>query len=232
MQVRLPSPARRGCPNRSAYANLPGDSGGRTVATVYDLKPRFQALLRPLCARMARAGITANAVTIAALVLSLAEGVWLALTPGAPPALIALPAVLFVRMALNAIDGMLAREFHQMSDLGAFLNEGGDIVSDMVLYLPFTLVPGVRDALVVLVVMLAVVSELTGIFGALFGGARRYDGPFGKSDRALFFGALALVLAVGIEPGLWSEIALWLAVALGVLTIVNRARRALAAPPK
>jgi len=36
-------------------------------------------------------------------------------------------------MALNAIDGMLAREHHMQSKLGAILNELGDVVSDTVL---------------------------------------------------------------------------------------------------
>ena len=30
--------------------------------TIYDLKPRFQALLRPACQRLVRAGVTANQV--------------------------------------------------------------------------------------------------------------------------------------------------------------------------
>ena len=44
--------------------------------------------------------------------------------------LLLLPAVLFLRMALNAIDGMLAREHNQKSALGAILNELGDVFSD------------------------------------------------------------------------------------------------------
>ena len=48
-----------------------------------------------------------------------------------------LPLWLFLRMALNAIDGMLAREFGQQSALGAYLNELSDVVSDAALYLPF-----------------------------------------------------------------------------------------------
>ena len=51
-------------------------------------------------------------------------------------------------MALNALDGMLAREFNQKSRLGAVLNELGDVVSDTALYLPIALVPGVNSALV------------------------------------------------------------------------------------
>jgi len=43
-------------------------------------------------------------------------------------------------MALNAIDGMLAREFGQKSRLGACLNELCDVVSDATLYLPFAFV--------------------------------------------------------------------------------------------
>ena len=44
------------------------------MASIYDLKPKFQNLLRPLCGSLARAGVTANQVTVAAAVLSLAEG--------------------------------------------------------------------------------------------------------------------------------------------------------------
>ena len=39
-------------------------------------------------------------------------------------------------MALNAIDGMMARELHMSTQLGAVLNELGDAVSDLGLYLP------------------------------------------------------------------------------------------------
>jgi CDP-diacylglycerol--glycerol-3-phosphate 3-phosphatidyltransferase len=42
-------------------------------------------------------------------------------------------------MALNAIDGMLAREHGQASRLGAVLNELGDVVADAGLYLPLAL---------------------------------------------------------------------------------------------
>ena len=38
------------------------------MPTIYDLKPAFQRLLAPLVHGLARAGVTANAVTVAALV--------------------------------------------------------------------------------------------------------------------------------------------------------------------
>jgi len=53
------------------------------VATIYDLKPKFQAMIRPQAARLVRAGVTANAVTGFALALSLVQGALIALWPDA-----------------------------------------------------------------------------------------------------------------------------------------------------
>ncbi len=200
---------------------------GNGLPSVYDLKPKFQNLLRPLCAGLARAGVTANQVTASAAVLSIALGIAIAVTRGAAWSLFLLPPVLFVRMALNAIDGMLAREFNQKSRLGAVLNELGDVVSDTALYLPFALIPGVTPILVSLVVVIGVMTEMAGVVAIQIGASRRYDGPFGKSDRAVFFGALGFVLALGIAPGLWTGIVLGLAALAGAITILNRARAAL-----
>ncbi|WDI30059.1 CDP-alcohol phosphatidyltransferase family protein [Hyphococcus flavus] len=196
------------------------------MPTIYDLKPKFQALLRPVCAALARVGVTANQVTIAAFLLSLAHGAAIAATAGADWVLWVLPIVLFIRMAMNAIDGMLAREFGQKSNLGAILNELTDVLSDVALYLPFALIAGMPPVLVVMVVLFAVIAEMTGVVGIQIGASRRYDGPFGKSDRAFFFGALALLL-IFFEPGWWSTTLIAFAAALGLATIVNRARMAL-----
>src|ERR1700678_2612492 len=131
------------------------------MVSVYELKPRFQNLLRPFCRRLAGAGVTANQVTIGAAVLSVAAGSAIAASGGASWALLLIPPVLFARMALNAIDGMLAREFDQKSRLGAILNELGDVVSDTALYLPFAVIDGVSPVLVGLVVAIAVMTETT-----------------------------------------------------------------------
>ena len=129
------------------------------MPTIYDLKPKFQALLRPICVGLVRAGITANAVTTAALLLSVAHGAWLALMPTSRWPLLLLPVTLFVRMALNAIDGMMAREHGQASAAGAVLNELSDVVVDAALYLPFALIPGVDAQLVVLVVVAGITAR-------------------------------------------------------------------------
>jgi len=57
---------------------------------------------------------------------------------------------------------------------------------------------------------------------------RHYDGPLGKSDRAFAFGLLAVLLGVGIAPGVWTGIYLAVLLALSVITVLNRARRIVA----
>lgn len=197
------------------------------MPSVYQLKPAFQRLLRPAVVRLAAVGVTANAVTVAAAVLSIVVGGCIALWPETRWLLLLLPAALFARMALNAIDGMLARQHNMRSRLGAILNELGDVVSDTALYLPLGLVAAFHPALVVLVVVLAVISELTGVLGLTVGADRRYDGPMGKSDRALVVGALGLWLGFGGAAGVWVDVVLAAVALLLAVTIVNRARRAL-----
>jgi len=197
------------------------------LATIYDLKPAFQGLLRRPANALARAGVSANQVTLAALVMSGVTGILLLAFPGNRGVLAVVPVVLFLRMALNAVDGMLAREHGMTSKLGAVLNELGDVVSDAALYLPFAIIPGVPAGWVVLVVLVGILGEMTGVVAVQVGASRRYDGPFGKSDRAFLFGLLALLLAAGVEPGGWVGVLLAAACALGVLTVFNRARAAL-----
>ena len=108
---------------------------------------------------MADKGITANQVTIAAMVLSVVAGLFIAFNPTSAVPLILLPLALLIRMGLNAIDGMLAREHNMQSNLGAILNELGDVISDTVLYLPLAFVPLFHPYLIVAIVIVALLTE-------------------------------------------------------------------------
>ena len=192
------------------------------MPSIYQLKPAFQHQLRPLVSQLVALGVTANQVTLTAMALSLVAGGTLALWHPSTRLVGMIPIVLFLRMALNAIDGMLAREHGMQSALGAILNEFGDVVSDGGLYLPFAYIPGVSAPAVVLVVIFAILSEMAGILGQTIGAQRRYDGPMGKSDRAVTFGTIAALLALGLSPGLWLDL-VWFIVSLLLLwTTVNR----------
>jgi len=197
------------------------------MLSIYQLKPRFQDLLRPLVQRLHALGITANQVTIAALVLSLLVAGVVALWVEQTWLFALIPIWMLLRMALNAIDGMLAREFRQQSRLGAYLNELCDVVADSALYLPFALIAGVWPQAVIAVVLLAMISEYAGVLGLMVGSSRRYDGPMGKSDRAFAFGVLAAGVACGWLPASWINAALLLIAALALYTLINRVRQGL-----
>lgn len=192
------------------------------MPSIYALKSRFQDLLRPFVRRLHAIGVTANIVTVAACLMSIALGFALI---GAPRQwFVLLPAWMFVRMAFNAIDGMLAREFGQKSALGAYLNELTDVVSDAALYLPFAFVGPFGWQSVGAVILLSAISEMTGVVGVMAGASRRYDGPMGKSDRAFVLSLLALWIALTPSLPAWSQWLMWLVAALIAVTILNRIR--------
>ncbi|VWC47810.1 CDP-alcohol phosphatidyltransferase [Burkholderia lata] len=208
----------------------PGHGGGKRIRlcranktmSLYALKPKFQNRLRPFANALAERGVTANQVTLFAAGGSIVVGALAGLGVFARALFLLIPLWLFARMALNAIDGMLAREHGQKSTLGAYLNELGDVVSDIALVLPFLAIPAFAPADVWLFALTAVIVECAGLIGPLVGVSRRYDGPFGKSDRALALGAFALWIGLGFPVG---GVAAWLWRLLIVLSIVTVVRR-------
>ncbi|BCH30413.1 CDP-alcohol phosphatidyltransferase [Mesorhizobium sp. L-8-10] len=199
------------------------------MPTLYALKPAFQARLRPFVAWLAHVGVTANQVTVAAAALSIATGALIALFPDRTAVFWLFPVVLFVRMAMNAVDGMLAREHGQASRLGVYLNELGDLVSDLALTLPFVLVAPFQPWGVVSFAIMALLSECAGIIGTAAGAVRIYAGPLGKSDRALVLGALGALIASGVTLPVFASWLFPFLAALSAVTIVNRIRAGLAA---
>ena len=197
--------------------------------SIYALKPRFQNLLRPGVRYLHGKGVTANQVTLAACAVSVLLGVVLALAAGHSGLFWLLPVWLFVRMALNAVDGMLAREFGQQSALGGYLNEITDVVADAALYLPFAFVAPFGGLQIGLLIFVAAMSEFCGVLGQVHGNGRRYDGPLGISDRAFIFGALGLWYALaGSLPG-WLNAAMWLLIVVLLWTCWRRVHNGLKA---
>lgn len=190
------------------------------MRSLYALKPAFQTVLRPLVGLLAQAGVSPNAVTLASLAICAFYGAVLGAT-GSKTAFLCLPALLFLRMALNAIDGMLAREHDQASLLGGRLNELGDVLSDICLYLPFVALV-TPPALVMLVVFTGILAEFAGVLAGAHGGTRNYDGPFGKSDRAAFFAVIAIALVLFKPPAILITTAFAIAAIGGVITTFNR----------
>ena len=192
------------------------------MASLYQLKPAFQNRLRPMVQALARMGVAPNQITLAALLLSMAAGAALIMFPRNAPVLLAIPLVMFARMTLNAMDGMLAREHHMQTVTGGLLNELCDVLSDCALYLPFVIVLPEAAAWVVMFTVFAVLTEFAGVLAQALGAARRHDGPMGKSDRAFLFGLLALLLGAGVAPGSWCVMLVAAGCALTLLTVFRR----------
>ncbi len=204
--------------------------------SIYQFKPAFQRLLLPLVRRLAVAGVSPNQITLLALLLSVGLGAALWHWPEQQWLWWAFPCWMLLRMALNAADGLLATYSQQQTPLGALLNEMADVLSDVALYLPFLLLPGVSAALVIAFVICALLSEFAGLLAIRIGAPRRFDGPMGKSERAVLFGVLAIGAAPGgaglEETGVFLNGMLLLGLLLCGWTCLNRLQQALkTAPP-
>lgn len=198
------------------------------MISVYQLKPRFQALLQPVLRRLRNWGFTPNSLTVIAFLLSLAMGCY-SFYGERQIALFFVPAGLLLRMALNALDGMMARQFNLQSKLGAVLNEMGDLLSDAVLYYPVLYVLFDMDPIWVgWFIFLSLLNEFAGLLGQALGGERRYDGPMGKSDRALLIGVLCLLIGFGLPSFYLLNTAFWMLIfGLFIWSTLKRLKHAL-----
>ncbi len=197
------------------------------MASVYDLKSRFQNILRPFCSWLAENGVTANQVTVLALMLSLIYGTLLAFSH--PVFWLALPIFLTLRMALNAIDGMLAREHNMKSRIGMALNELGDVLSDTALFLPFALYAPDATWAVAAFIFAALLSEFCGVLSFMMCGKRQYDGPMGKSDRAAVTGIVGFLIGLGLPLAAFIGWVFWSLTLLCIWSCFNRLNSALKA---
>jgi len=191
------------------------------------LKPLLRRAVRPVAGRLYEAGVTANQVTSTSLIGSVLVGALLCRFADHYSSFAMLPAWLVARTAFAAVDGTLAIEFGQKSRLGGVLNESGDIVSDVALFLPLALVSPFSAATITALIFLAAVSEFVGMAGTMLSGTRRLEGPLGKVDRSIVLALVAIAIAAcgRLPEGAWFVVP---ALCLGlVVTIWNRLRFAL-----
>ncbi|MFM7643682.1 MAG: CDP-alcohol phosphatidyltransferase family protein [Sphingomonadales bacterium] len=171
--------------------------------------------------RLNKRGVSPNLLTLLGILLSIAMGIY-AFYGNRILALILLPIVLLVRMALNALDGMMARQFNLQSKLGAVLNEIGDIISDIALYFPLYVLFKMDPTWMLFFLLLSVLNEFAGLLGQAVGGERRYDGPMGKSDRALVVGLLSLLFVFNAPIQMYLN---WIWMLIFILLLWSTLRR-------
>ena len=163
--------------------------------------------------RLGAAGVHPDAVTVAAVPVQLAMAIALVAGIRHPWAWLTVVPLAVVLMAVNALDGSLARATRTHSVRGAVLNElvdrGGDLI---ILGAGFLVVP---TAIAFAAFASVAVSELAALVGWASTGERTFAGPMGKPDRdaavavgastAVFWApslaASFLVIAVGASVG-------------------------------
>ena len=169
--------------------------------TLYAVKPAFQRTLQPISRFAIDHAISANQLTLAAVVVSLLGGVALAASGLEPWLLLVAVPVVALRLALNALDGMVARTGRTATPAGELLNEVGDRLGDLLLVggLVFAGHADMRLGAITLAVI--GLPGAVGVTARAAGGARRYEGPLSKPDRmAALAGASVLTLLLPVTP--------------------------------
>jgi len=197
------------------------------MISIYNIKPQFQKLLSPILFFLHKRNITANQITISACILSLLIGCLFWFADYNRLYFLALPIGLLIRMALNALDGMMAREYNQISKKGEVLNEVGDIVSDLFVFFPLLKFQPESLYLVVLFITFSIINEFAGILGKVITGERRYEGPMGKSDRAFLLGLYGLLSFLSVNISNYSVYIFAVIILLLVISTGVRIRKML-----
>lgn len=164
------------------------------MISVYKIKPKFQKLLQPILFLLRKIGVSPNQITIFTVFFSIALGVFLFFGIENKVWFLFFSLGLLLRMALNALDGMMAKQFNLQSKKGEILNELGDIISDVAIFFPFIYFDSLKTEYVIIFIVLSIINEFCGILSKSVYGIRRYDGPMGKSDRALLVGLICIAL--------------------------------------
>lgn len=188
------------------------------MISVYKIKPKFQQLLKPILTGLYKIGVTANQITWSSIILSLVIGITFWFAADNKFLFLALPIGLFIRMALNALDGMMARTYNQQTKKGEILNELGDIISDLFIFFPLLIFEKNNLYLIVVFLCLSIINEFSGILGKVISGERQYDGPMGKSDRAFIIGLYGLLSFFSINISAYS---FWAFLIINLLIITS-----------
>jgi CDP-diacylglycerol--glycerol-3-phosphate 3-phosphatidyltransferase len=197
---------------------------------LYKQKGNFQKVIR----WMAGSWMTANMATAAGclFILLISASLYLGLTADHLRFLLLLaPLFLVLRMAMNALDGMLSREQGTGSVAGEIWNEALDILGDTISYGALYFVPDGPRASLVVFILLAWAAEFFGVLGkGMPGGIRRHETVLGgKPDRAVWIGLLAVILY--FRPGFlaWAWAYLSVASVFVGLTSLIRIRKTITA---
>lgn len=194
------------------------------MSGLYAVKPWFVRSLGGIEERLVGRRVTADALSFAAVAISGSAAI--ALVAGFlvhPWWWFSVAPLAFVRLALNALDGSVARRTGTARPFGKVLNEISDRSSDILLVAPLALF--VPPVLVITALVVISLTSACGLLGDVVGGDRLTQGPMGKADRCAVIAVAALV-AAATNMGVGSfALALLVMIFGGLVTIIRRIQR-------
>ena len=162
---------------------------------IYSIKPKFQQFLSPLNNFLIKNKVHPTIINISALIISILAGVAFYYSAQYPFLLLYIPIMAFVRTALNALDGMVARELKVKNmQFGEVLNEFFDRISDASIFLGIAFSGYVSIGLGVIVLVIILLNSYLSIVSKAAGGSRQYGGFMGKADRMIYVEIMAGVI--------------------------------------
>jgi CDP-diacylglycerol--glycerol-3-phosphate 3-phosphatidyltransferase len=188
----------------------------------YAVKPRFRATLRGVEHLAVLRGVSADQITATGCACVLAAAAAVLAATLNPLWVIAAASLVILRLACNALDGMVATDTNTARPLGQVYNEFADRIGDVAVLIAVT----VRADLVWLglaAIALTLLSSHMGTLAASAGGTRQYIGVMGKADRMILL-ALAAVVALFLDQSQVFSVYLTVVAVGCLLTLFQRAR--------
>ena len=199
--------------------------------SLYDIKPWFVRRLRGFEDLLVARRVSPDTLTYTAVGVSVAAGGFIAAGGllDRPLLWLAVAPLVLARLALNALDGSVARRTRSTRPFGAALNEIGDCVSDAATVGATAFVAG--PALALGTLASCYLASSMGVLSLALTGRRDSGGPAGKADRAalLALGATAGALAGTTVPFTLVLVVIVLGAAATAVARLLRIRRALRA---
>ena len=188
--------------------------------SLYDIKPWFVRRLRRIEDVLVARRVSPDSLTFAAVGVSLATGGFIAAGGllDQPLLWLAVPPLVLIRLALNALDGSVARRTRTSRPIGAAYNEIGDRLSDAATVGAAAFVT--RPALALGALASCYLASSTGVLALALTGKRDSGGPAGKADRAA-------MLALGASAGALAGSALPFTIVLAAIAVGGIATAAL-----
>ena len=185
---------------------------------IYSIKPKFQQTLKPIERLLVKQKVHPTYINVAALATSLLGGyvLWQNIY------LWFIPIMAFVRTALNALDGMVARKLKVKNQgYGEVLNEFFDRISDAGIFFGLALAPYTSLVLGSVTTIVVLLNSYLSIVSKAAGGKRQYGGVMGKADRMIYLGIMAVIILL-TNNYVWGDYLLWFILAGTTITLAQR----------